>query len=236
MDNYALHQQMLIQVAKALGADLLDQVTFVGGCTTGLLITDELILEQVRHTDDVDLIVHVIGYTDYQRLQKKLRQSGFSDASIEDDDMPICAMKLGELRVDFMPDQDVLGFSNIWYKSAMETAETHVLPDGTQIKVVNPVYFIATKIEAYKNRGNNDPMSSRDIEDLLNVVDGRDMLLEEIACASNDVKNYIQTELSTLLNHQDFVYAVQSQVHGDTDREEIVFQRLEAIQNWSGHI
>ncbi|CCG88017.1 hypothetical protein EPIR_2654 [Erwinia piriflorinigrans CFBP 5888] len=32
-------------------------------------------------------------------------------------------MQLGELRVDIMPDdEDILGFSNRWYKEAMENA------------------------------------------------------------------------------------------------------------------
>ncbi len=54
--------RMLVEVARALGPELINQVTFVGGCTTALLLTDEVTAEQVRHTDDVDLIVHVISY------------------------------------------------------------------------------------------------------------------------------------------------------------------------------
>ena len=34
-------QKMLEQVAKALGPELCQQMTFVGGCTTGLLLTDD---------------------------------------------------------------------------------------------------------------------------------------------------------------------------------------------------
>lgn len=53
---------MLRQVAEALGEELREQVAFVGGCTTGLLLTDAFTREQVRSTDDVDLIVHVISH------------------------------------------------------------------------------------------------------------------------------------------------------------------------------
>lgn len=35
-----LQKTMLKAVAQALGGDLLSQVVFVGGCTTGLLVTD----------------------------------------------------------------------------------------------------------------------------------------------------------------------------------------------------
>ena len=44
--------RMIIDVAKRLG-DLRDKVVFVGGCATGLFITDPAIPE-VRATQDVD--------------------------------------------------------------------------------------------------------------------------------------------------------------------------------------
>lgn len=51
--------QMLEAVADALGAELRQQVAFVGGCTTVLLITDEYTQESIRGTDDVDLVIHL---------------------------------------------------------------------------------------------------------------------------------------------------------------------------------
>jgi len=65
MSRYTDLEQMLVIVAQALGAELLQQVVFVGGCATGLLITDKASLESVRYTDDVDLIAHVIGYAQW---------------------------------------------------------------------------------------------------------------------------------------------------------------------------
>ncbi len=52
---------MLETVANALGDDLRKRLVFVGGCTTALFITDEVVLESVRATDDVDLIVDLVG-------------------------------------------------------------------------------------------------------------------------------------------------------------------------------
>ncbi len=62
--NLQRHREMLQLVAEALGAVLRTPMAFVGGCTTGLLLTDAFSQDQVRHTDDVDLIVHVLGYAD----------------------------------------------------------------------------------------------------------------------------------------------------------------------------
>ncbi|WP_232243927.1 hypothetical protein [Pseudomonas gessardii] len=41
---------MLEEVAQALGEELRDQVAFVGGCTTVLLITDQYTQESIRGT------------------------------------------------------------------------------------------------------------------------------------------------------------------------------------------
>ena len=90
---------MLETVAKALGDDLRGRLVFVGGCTTALFITDEITLEGVRATDDVDLIVDLVGRAQWAQLQEQLRQKGFAE-SPEDD--VICRMRLGDLKVDIV--------------------------------------------------------------------------------------------------------------------------------------
>ena len=75
MSAFTTLQAMLCRVAQALGPDLRQQMTFVGGCTTGLLLTDDFTREQVRSTDDVDLIVHVMGPTGFAKLQTALESA-----------------------------------------------------------------------------------------------------------------------------------------------------------------
>jgi len=154
---------MLENVARALGPDLCQQMTFVGGGTTGLLLTDEYTKEQVRYTNDVDHIVHAMGYLGFHSLQKELQDHGFSIGITESGEtQPICAMRLVNLRVDFMPeDEDVLGFTNNWYKAAMQTAASYSLTREVTIRLVTPVYFLAIKLEAFKGRGNDDVLGSR---------------------------------------------------------------------------
>ena len=228
MSTAALHRTMLLRVAEALGADLRKQMAFVGGCTTGLLLTDAFSLEQVRHTDDVDLIVHVIGHASFSTLQSQLRRNGFQHGTEAGD--PLCAMRLGEMRVDFMPDdEEILGFSNRWYPDALSTAEDYPLTDTMIIRLVKPVYFIATKLEAYHGRGNGDPLASRDIEDILNLFDGRPGLIKEIRCAAPELRSYIGQEIRSLLQNTEFEYAVQSCALGDNDRESLIFERLDQV-------
>lgn len=226
MSTANLHKEMLTRVAQALGPELLPQMAFVGGCTTALMVTDDFTRERIRHTDDVDLIVNLLGYAPYASLLEKLRERGFSQSADNED--PICAMRLAELRVDFMPDDaGILGFTNIWYKDALKTADDYQLTKELNIKLVKPVYFIGTKLEAYLGRGNNDPMGSRDIEDLLVVYDGRPALLDEIQQATKELRGYIAQQLTQLLDNNNFEYAVQSAALNDKERENLIFERLE---------
>jgi len=229
MSNINTHRQMIKKVADALGTELCQQMVFVGGCTTGLLLTDDFTKEQVRYTDDVDLIVSVINHSAYTEVQKQLRSKGFKEDMSNND--PICAMRLGELRVDFMPDNEgVLGSGdNTWFKEAWTTAENYQLTNDTEIRLVLPVYFVATKLQAYLGRGNNDPLSSRDIEDLLNIFDGREEIISEITQSGPEISQFIVGQIKLLLADSSFDYAVQSAAQNNSEREALIFERLEQI-------
>lgn len=216
-------------VAAALGPELVREMAFVGGCTVGLLVTDPVVREAVRYTEDVDVIVHILGPGRWYQLERKLAERGFRESP---EDTVICRKRLrdgqgADLIVDFMPDDEtILGFSNRWYTDALLNADDHKLPSGEIIRVVTPAYFLGTKIEAWRGRGNNNLLSSRDVEDILNVVDGRPSLTAELAQASLDLRQEIAVGIGELLAHPDFDYAIQSATAGNGEREEMLFQRL----------
>lgn len=78
--------QMVIHVARRLG-ELKDRVVFVGGCATGLFITDPA-MPDIRVTQDVDVIVEVTSRREYYRLEKELRKHGFRQDMQEGS--PVC--------------------------------------------------------------------------------------------------------------------------------------------------
>ncbi len=220
--------EMIDVVAQSLGDDLLEKVVFVGGCTTALLVDDVVTLQHIRSTEDVDMIVEVLSKSEYQDLCQKLRQRGFKE-SVEDD--VICRWRLGSMIVDIMPtDQEILGFSNIWYPEAVEFAKSYQLPSNRIIRVVSPTYFLATKIEAFAGRGNNDFLASQDIEDILSLIDGCSSLIADLHAANKKVKSAIAAAIQTFLNESDFEYQVQS-VAQDRQHENLLFERLIQISH-----
>ena len=174
--------ELLTTVAKMLGP-LIDEVVFVGGCTTGLFITDEAAGE-VRPTYDVDVIAEITTYAGYAAFSERLRGLGFREDSSKG--APLCRWLFDTIKLDVMPlEEKILGFTNRWYRAAMETAEETKLEPGLRIRVVTAPYFVATKLEAFRGRGRSDYAGSHDLEDLLAVLDGRASIVEEISKTSS---------------------------------------------------
>jgi len=168
-----------------------------------------------------------MGKAGWYRFQEELRSLGFSE-SIDDD--VNCRMRIGDLKVDFMPDdEDVLGFSNRWYTQALDSAQAYRLNKEISIKVVSPVYFLATKLEAYKGRGNGDPISSHDIEDILTLIDGRSEIMAEITESPVKLRTYLSNEFGDLVSTAAFDYAVLSAAGSSKDRQVILFDRIQGI-------
>ncbi len=191
-------QEALRYVAERLGS-LRDEVVFLGGMVTGLLVTDPG-APVARSTDDIDLIVEVASTLKYQtELRDRLLALGFRE-SAEDD--VVCRWRLGEWVVDVMPTAPgVLGFSNRWYPHVMATAVPVELPPAKSgplsIRVVSAPAFLATKLVAWEGRGKGDLLHP-DIEDIVAVVDGRPELLGEIEADTLELRAFLATAVAEL--------------------------------------
>ena len=189
-------------VAKALGP-LREELVLVGGCSVGLLITDRG-RPPVRQTIDVDLVAEVASMgAYYHSLIPKLKAQGFKESA---EDANMCRWKFGDLILDVMPsDESVLGHStNRWYAEVVRSASKVLLPSGLEILVVSAPLFVATKLVAFHDRGNNDYMH-HDMEDIINLVDGRPELSGEVDSAPSEVKEFIREEFDFLVGDQPFV-------------------------------
>ncbi len=105
-------------------------------------------------------------------------------------------------------DEKILGFSNRWYRAAMEAATTHQLFPDLEIRVVTAPYFLATKIEAFRGRGRDDFFASHDLEDLVFVSDGRSTIVQEVRTEPALPREYLRTEIAGLLATSRFIDAL----------------------------
>jgi predicted nucleotidyltransferase len=231
--NKDINIRMIIHVAKRLG-DLRDKVVFVGGCATGLFITDPA-MPEVRATQDVDVIVEITSRMEYYRLEEELRSRGFKQDMSEN--APACRWLVDVIKVDIMPTQeDILGFSNRWYLPAIKNADHIELENELTIKLVSPPYFLATKIDAFKGRGGGDYMASHDMEDIITILDGRPEIVSEIRSSSDDLKVFLSQTFRTLLANDEFLESIPGHLAPDRAsqaRLPLLIKRLQEIAEMS---
>lgn len=205
------NRELLLAAALAL-RPLLDELVFVGGCATGLLITDEAVAD-IRPTLDVDVLAEITSYAQYHRFAERLRGLGFAEDMTEG--APLCRWKHGAITLDVMPlDEQVLGFGNRWYRAAMQSAVRHTLAPSVDVRMVTAPYFLATKLEAFKGRGRGD-YTSHDLEDLLAVVDGRDDLPGEVRADTLELREYLAAAIGALLEQPRFLDALPGHLPPD---------------------
>ena len=211
-------------VAEALG-DLCDELVFVGGCAASLLI-DAPSAPPTRVTYDVDVIAEVAARHGYYALENRFAERGFSrDVS---EDAPICRWRMRDIEVDLMPTDDrILGFSNRWYPAAAASATSITLPSGRRISLISSPAFLATKFEAFHSRGKNDVVTSHDLEDIINVVEGRQAIVEEVAAADPELRAYLATRFRELRQHPDF----DNSLPGLVPYDELYQSRIDAVRH-----
>ncbi len=217
--------EQLLAAAKKL-APLLGQIAFVGGCVTGLLVTDPG-AAPIRATLDVDAIVEIGSYAEFTLLEDRLRDLGF----LESRDI-VCRWIHEDMILDLMPtDVSILGFTNRWYRPALENAQ-QIRIEQYEIRAITAPYFIATKLEAFHARGRNDYRMSHDLEDVITVIDGRAEITEEVSDAQMDLRQYLSNQFLDLLASRDFLEALPGHLLPDSasqQRAGIVIERIRQL-------
>lgn len=218
-----------LEAAARLLRPLLEELVFLGGCATGLLLTDPA-AAGVRPTYDVDAIAEIGSYAEYARLSERLRALGLTEDAREG--APLCRWRHGALVIDVMPTSEaVLGFSNRWYAPALGAA-TRTWVGTLHLRVITPEYFLATKLEAFRARGGADLRASHDLEDVVTVVDGRAEIVSDVRAAPTAVRAFLASEFSDLLKKRAFVDALAGFLLPDAAnqaRVPLVVDRLSAM-------
>lgn len=220
----------ILEAAVAQLGPLVDEVVFLGGCATGLLLTDPA-APPIRPTDDVDVISELTSIIEYHRFADRLRDRGFRED--QGADAIICRWRAAGVVLDVMPTSvAVFGFGNDWYQPALDAAESVKLPSGSRIRLVTAPYFLATKLTAFDGRGHGDYMASRDMEDIVAVLDGRPELEEEIRYSEDTLRTYLAGRFARLFDERDFTDSLAGHLPGDPGsqaRLPTLIQRIEAI-------
>lgn len=220
------HLQNIARIKAVYSAleELGNEVVFVGGATVSLY-TDRP-SGGTRPTDDVDIVVELANYNGYADVEDKLRAKGFEN---DMESGVIGRYRVQGIVVDIMPTIDtVLGFANRWYPQGFEHAMEKDLGNDCTVQIFQPVHFIASKLEAFHDRGDGDGRMSQDFEDIVFVLNNRSSIWEELQQAPAELKSYLQEEFTTYLANDYFHEWISAHLdHAEAKRADFIIGGLE---------
>jgi hypothetical protein len=217
-------------IASALD-DLNAKFVFVGGSTLPFYLPQAM-KATARPTEDIDVVVEIVGRAKKADFEEALRKKGFKNDTSKG--AHTNRWKFKEITVDIMgTEEKTFGFTNQWYAEGVENSWVQTL-GKQEIKILSLPYFIATKIEAFKSRGKYDFIGSHDIEDIVAVLDMSETSLLEglLPSLSDKVSGFLKKELSSYLKSGNFLNAlpghISDRVNSDA-RARAVEQRIAKI-------
>ncbi len=200
---------------------------FVGGSIAPFYVTDERITD-FRPTKDVDVIVEAITRSRMHQIEEDLRKNGFRN-----DPNVIHRFVLDGTLVDVLPVQSQeFDMLNRWYPTTFDTATPIGPAPGLEILVPTAPCFLATKLEAFVNRGQGDFLASKDIEDVLSIIDGREEIIGEVADSPSEIRGFLSGTFGMMMGIQAFRDSVEGNISPAKPREEallVLVDRLEQI-------
>jgi len=226
LKNTLINRAATKKVALALG-NLNKEVVYVGGAMVSLYI-DDTAAEDVRPTKDLDLTFQVATFAELEELREKLIEKGFTQNA---EDTVNCRFRYEDLKVDVMSTQSV-GWapSNPWFAKGFKKAITKTLDEVT-IKALPLSYFLATKMEAFFDRGTKDVYASHDLEDIVYLFNYTTDIDEQILATEKEVKDFLMEKLKIFKNDDTILTAIRGSLYYDQadERMEIIQKRIQNI-------
>ena len=101
------------------------------------------------------------------------------------------------------------------------------LPGGEKVRIFSLPYFLASKIEAFADRGQGDFLTSPDMEDIITVLDGSETVAEEISAAPDKVKRHLAEKFREFLQDDRFTESLEGNLRSPAGTS----GRVERIKN-----
>jgi len=192
------NKEAIIEVAQAV-QPLGFSFVFTGACVLPFLVEPEFV-PGLRTTEDVDLIVQILARTQMAAVEGKLRTAGFRN-DYWSDDAHRCKWAYHDIKVDVLSDRghDKNSCPSEWFEYAAATAIDLELAPQVFIKHITATAFLATKLDAFSDRGKNDQYGSRDWGDIITLLDGRTTLSAEVIASPPVVRDFIASTIRELI-------------------------------------
>lgn len=190
--------QNLEKVATQLD-QLLNHVIFIGGSVLELYASDPS-APALRPSREIDCLLNIETAAEFHIWQQTLEARGFKKAQADSGHTSHQIWRFEDITLTFTyPNFSEKNSFNRWYQDGIFHAIPYRLPSGKMIRIFTPPYVIASKIEAFLNRGNQDFRLSEDFEDIVFLLDNRPQIKSEVLSAYYEVRNYIRLHFDRFL-------------------------------------
>lgn len=227
LKNTTINRMATVKIAKALG-DLNSKVVFVGGAMVSLYIDDPS-AEDIRPTKDIDLTFQITTVSQLEDLRRDLTQKGFHEHT---DSTVICRFAYDDLLVDVMSTQAV-GWApgNRWFDAGFNKAIIVGLED-VKVRILPLPYFMASKMDAFFDRGMEDLYASHDFEDIVYIFNYATKLVPQILSTDDDtLKRYLIESIRKILESKDILNAMPGHLYFDgvDERMDIILDKMNVL-------
>lgn len=224
LKNTIIDRKAVAKIARALGP-LKDEVVFVGGAIVSVYINDPA-AEDFRPTKDIDISLSVASYAALETFREKITQRGFVQSAEMD---VICRFKYQSILIDVMNTHEV-GWApaNRWFAPGFDRREIINVEDQ-DIYILPLPYFLASKFEAFIDRGATDARTSHDFEDIVYMFDNRIDMAEQLLSAPSDVKAFLKEQIGKIMINSKMKEAIYGNLNYDL-REERYNRIIEICQ------
>jgi predicted nucleotidyltransferase len=225
-NNSRFNIEAIEMIAAAL-KELNEQVVFVGGAVVSMYVNDPA-ADDVRPTKDVDISLSVASASELEEMRVRLIERGFTQTP---EDNVICRFRYHGVKVDVMNTKEI-GWApaNPWFHAGFARRQMVQVME-TKIYILPLPYFLATKFAAYNSRGNNNPVTSHDFEDIVYVLDNCLDIQEQLSNLPPDVEPYLKEEFREILTDDPKKEAIEGNVAFDNRNSRLtrILQSLEVI-------
>ena len=220
-DNAASSQRRLEEVARAVST-LTNRLVFTGGATVPLLVD-----RSAGRTEDAEAPVTAISYSSRDRLRPELRNLGLESATNRNS-TECWRTPNGQAFEITAHEDDESKYSNPWYAYSLDCTTTAQLMPLLTIRIAGaPACLAAAWWDAVHSDG-----ESENLIDVVTLVHGRAVIVDEIAGAPLEVRNFLAGVAGQLIQRPDADLKIldalprAARLPGAVER---VFQRLERI-------
>lgn len=228
MKNSQINRAVTKKIATALGP-LNERVVYVGGTVVSLYIDDPS-ADDVRPTKDLDLTMEIASLGELEALREELIRRGFIQTA---NDSVICRFRYEDVLVDVMATEPI-GWApgNRWFAQGFGLGFTYSL-DDLEIRLLPLPYFLATKFDAFFDRGIHDLWASHDFEDIVYLLNHVSDIADQAVNSEITVMEYLMDCSKRILESSQLQEAIVGNLFHEAqdERFQLIQSKLKTIAN-----